>query len=97
MENSSIALIGIIVTPGSPTEKLNAILHDHGDYIIGRMGIPYRKDDMNIISVAVDAPLDVINAMSGKLGKLPGITTKTLYAAKPQNKNGSAKGDANVC
>jgi putative iron-only hydrogenase system regulator len=84
MTDSAIALIGIIVTEGSPTEKLNAILHDYSEYVIGRMGVPYHKANLNVISVAVDGPLDEINAMSGKLGRLPGITTKTVYAARPK-------------
>lgn len=77
-----VALIGIIVENLESAEKLNAILHQHGEYIIGRMGIPYRERCMSIISVAVDAPEDVISAMAGRLGMLPGVSAKIIYAKK---------------
>lgn len=77
--DTRIALIGIVVENLSSTQKLNAILHQYADYIIGRMGIPYRKRGISIISVAVDAPNDVISALSGKLGMLDGVSTKTIY------------------
>ena len=81
MENETrIALIGIIVEAMEATEQLNHILHDYSDFIIGRMGIPYREKNLSIISIAMDAPADVISALSGKLGMLPGISTKTIYA-----------------
>lgn len=75
-----IALIGIIVEDTQSVEKLNQLLHTYGNYIIGRMGIPYREQKVNIISVAMDAPQDTINALSGKIGRLPGITAKTVYS-----------------
>lgn len=75
-----VAIVGIIVEDSNSVEKLNSILHDYGDYIIGRMGLPYRQKGISIISIAVDAPQDTISALSGKLGKLPGISTKTLYS-----------------
>ena len=75
-----VALISVIVDSGADTEELNALLHDAGEYIIGRMGIPYRKKGINIISVAIDAPQDVISALSGRIGKLPGIASKTAYS-----------------
>ena len=75
-----VALIGIVVENLDSVEKLNGLLHDHGQYIIGRMGIPYEKKGVSIISVAVDAPQDVISALSGKLGKVEGITVKTIYS-----------------
>ncbi len=74
-----IAVIGIVVENTDSAEKLNAILHDYGDYIIGRMGIPYRQRQVNIISVAVDAPQDIISALSGKIGRLDGVTSKAVY------------------
>ena len=77
---SRVAIIGIIVEEESSVEKLNQILHEYGLYIIGRMGIPYPKKGINIISIAVDAPQDVISALSGKLGKLQGISIKTAYS-----------------
>ena len=75
-----VALIGIIVQDLESTEKINKILHEYGAYIIGRMGIPYRKNNISIISVVVDAPQDIINAMSGRLGKITAVNTKTVYA-----------------
>ncbi len=75
-----IALIGIIVENMESIEQLNHLLHEYGNYIIGRMGIPYRERGVNIISVAIDAPQDVINALSGKVGRLEGITAKTVYS-----------------
>jgi len=75
-----VALIGIVVEQYESAEKLNHILHEYGEYVIGRMGIPYREKNMNIISVAVDAPMDVISTLSGKLGMLPGVSSKTIYA-----------------
>lgn len=75
-----VAIIGIIVEDTGSIEKLNGIMHDYGEYIIGRMGLPYREKDINIISVAIDAPQDIISALSGKLGKLPGVSTKALYS-----------------
>lgn len=79
MENR-VALIGIVVENFDEVSELNSILHEYADYIIGRMGIPYKKRDVSIISVAIDAPGDVINALSGKIGKLSGVTSKTVYA-----------------
>ena len=75
-----IALIGIIVENPDSVEQLNHLLHEYGSFIVGRMGIPYEKKNVNIISVALDAPGDVISALSGKLGRLDGITAKTVYA-----------------
>ena len=75
-----VAVIAVIVREGSPVAALNELLHQYGGYIVGRMGVPYRVRGVNIISVAVDAPADVISALSGKLGKLPWITAKTVYA-----------------
>ena len=78
-----VAIIGIIVEDAGSVEKLNGILHDYGTYIIGRMGIPYKEKHINIISLAVDAPNDIISAMSGKLGKLPGVSAKAVYSKLP--------------
>ncbi len=80
MVETRIALIGIIVENMDSVEKLNRILHEYGPYIIGRMGIPYREKKVNIISVAIDAPQDVINALTGKIGALDGIGAKTVYS-----------------
>lgn len=65
---------------GSAVDKVNSILHDYSPYILGRMGIPYRTKGISIISIAVDAPQDIISTLSGKIGKLPGISAKTSYS-----------------
>ena len=75
-----IALIGIIVEDTSSAEKINHLLSTYGEYIIGRMGVPYREKGISIISVTIDAPNDVISALSGKLGMLPGVSSKTVYS-----------------
>ena len=74
-----VAVIAIIVENSDVTDKLNEYLHEAGEYIIGRMGIPYRKKNINVISVAIDAPSDVINSLSGRLGRLEGVSVKTAY------------------
>jgi putative iron-only hydrogenase system regulator len=79
-----VAIIGIIVENTESVEKMNLILHEYRDYIVGRMGIPYSKRHIQVISVIVDAPNDVISALSGKLGMLPDVTTKTIYSKTSQ-------------
>ena len=79
MENR-VALVGIVVENFNSVEVLNRILHEYSEYLIGRMGIPYKKRDVSVISIAMDAPGDVINALSGKIGRLDGISSKTIYA-----------------
>ena len=74
-----VALIGIIVENTDSVERLNKLLHEYGEYIIGRMGIPHRERRMNIISIVMDAPQEVINALSGKIGMLQGINSKVIY------------------
>lgn len=74
-----VALIGIIVENTDSVERLNHLLHEYGEYIIGRMGVPHREKRMNIISVVVDAPQEIISALSGKVGMLPGISSKVIY------------------
>ena len=76
-----VAVISIIVENPDMVEKLNALLHEYGEFVIGRMGIPYRKRGVSIISVAMDAPQSTIAALSGKIGALPGITVKTAYSS----------------
>ena len=78
---SRVAVMSIIVVNGESVELLNSILHTYGDYIIGRMGIPYKKRGVNIISVALDAPQDVISSLSGKIGNIEGVSVKTAYSA----------------
>lgn len=77
-----IALIGIIVENPDSVEQLNHLLHEYGIFIVGRMGIPYEKKNVNIISVAIDAPQDIISALSGRIGRLDGIGVKTVYSNK---------------
>ena len=76
-----VAVISIIVEDGDMVETINSLLHENARYIIGRMGIPYRERNVALISVAIDAPQDVISALSGKLGKLKGVTVKTAYSS----------------
>ena len=76
-----VAVMSIIVENPQMVEKLNAILHEHGDYIIGRMGIPYRKRKVSIIALALEAPQNTISSLAGKIGSLPGISVKTAYSS----------------
>ncbi|RDU25095.1 TM1266 family iron-only hydrogenase system putative regulator [Anaerosacchariphilus polymeriproducens] len=75
-----VALIGIIVENLECVKELNDILHEYCQFIIGRMGLPYSKRDISIISVAIDAPNSTINALSGKIGKLQGVSVRTIYS-----------------
>lgn len=75
-----VAVIGIIVENKESVQELNAILHEYGEYIIGRMGVPYRARGISVISVAVDAPQTAISALSGKIGSLAGVSAKTAYS-----------------
>lgn len=75
-----VAVVAVIVQEGAAVTALNDLLHQYGKHIIGRMGVPYHAKGVNIISVAMDAPGDVISALSGRLGRLPGVTAKTVYA-----------------
>ena len=79
MENR-IAVMSIIVEDPQAVETLNALLHQYGEYIIGRMGIPYRKRQVNIISIAMDAPQDTISTLAGKVGALQGVSVKTAFS-----------------
>ncbi len=75
-----VAVMSIIVENPESVEKLNAILHEFGEFIIGRMGIPYRKRKISIISIALDAPQNTISSLAGKIGSLPGVSVKTAYS-----------------
>ena len=75
-----VAVMGIIVEDSESAEQLNAVLHRYADYIIGRMGIPYREKKIHIVSIAVDAPQDVISALVGKIGAIEDISVKTAYS-----------------
>lgn len=76
-----VAVMSIIVENSEMVEKLNSLLHEYGEYIIGRMGIPYRKRKVNIIAIALDAPQNTISSLSGKIGSLKGISVKTAYSS----------------
>lgn len=76
-----VCVMGIIVEKVDTVDKLNSLLHDYGSYIIGRMGIPYREKNINIISIAIDAPQNIISTLSGKIGGLDGISVKTAYSS----------------
>ncbi|MDD3220989.1 MAG: iron-only hydrogenase system regulator [Clostridia bacterium] len=78
--DTRIAVIGIIIENPQAVEKLNAILHEYSEYILGRMGIPHQKRNLSIISIVIDAPQNVVSALSGKLGMLPDVSTKTVYS-----------------
>ena len=75
-----VAVMAIIVEKEGEVEQLNAVLHEYGEHIIGRMGIPYRKKGINIVSIALDAPQDTISALAGKLGNIEGLSVKTAYS-----------------
>ena len=75
-----VAIVGIIVEDRDAAARINGLLHEYGEYIIGRMGIPYREKQMNIISVVLDAPQGAISALSGKLGMIPGVSSKCTYS-----------------
>ena len=81
-QETRIVVIGIIVEDKNMVSEINQLLHEYGEFIIGRMGLPYEKKGVNIISVIGDAPMDKISALSGKLGRLPGISAKALYSKR---------------
>ena len=74
------AVIAIIVKENESAQQINAVLHEYNDIIIGRMGIPYRQKGISIISIAVDAPQDEINSLAGRIGRIRGVTAKTVYS-----------------
>ena len=79
-KETRVAVIAIVLDNNEFSAKVNELLHEYGDYIIGRMGIPYKAKGINLISVAVDAPQDEISALSGKLGRLEGVSVKNAYS-----------------
>ena len=89
--DTRVAVISIIVSKEEAVEKLNTLLHNYAQYIIGRMGLPYRAKNVNIICVAVDAPNDAISALSGKLGSIEGVSVKTAYSNVISEKNRTMK------
>lgn len=84
MDETRVALIGIIVSDGEAAEKINAVFHDYREYIIGRMGLPYKERGISIISITMDAPQSVISAVAGKLGMIKYVSSKTIYARLPE-------------
>ena len=76
--DGKIAVVAIIVSDTGAVERINALLHDFGDYIIGRLGLPYKQKNVNVISVVMDAPQEIINSLSGKLGMINGVSSKVL-------------------
>ena len=78
--SSRVAVVSIIIENPEAVEDVNRLLHEASGYIIGRMGVPYREKKINIISVAMDAPQDIISALSGSIGRLRGVSTKTAYS-----------------
>lgn len=81
MENTRIALIGIIVEDLSVYQSVNDLLHEYSEYIVGRFGIPYRQKKVSIMSIVIDAPHNLISTLSGKLGMIEGISVKTTYTS----------------
>lgn len=75
-----VALIAVVVENKNSAEKLNAVIHEYGRYIIGRMGIPYEKKNISVISIALDATQDVISSLAGRIGRLDGVSAKTVYS-----------------
>ncbi len=75
-----VAVISIIVEDAESVAALNELLHEYGEYVIGRLGIPYRAKNINIISIAIDAPQDQINTLTGRIGKLHGVSAKAAYS-----------------
>ena len=82
MDENKIAVVAIISHDFDSSEKINALLHDFGGFIVSRMGIPYRDKGVNVISVVLDAPAPVINGLTGKLGMIKGVSAKALYSGK---------------
>ena len=75
-----VAVIGIIIENPEAVDAVNSILHENASFILGRMGIPYREKGINIISIAIDAPQDIISQLSGKIGRIKGVSAKTAYS-----------------
>lgn len=90
MEENRMALIAIIVENPDSTNEMNAVLHEYASFIIGRMGIPYRERNIAMVSIAMDAPINTINALTGKLGRISGITAKAVCSNAIQ-KEGKSK------
>ena len=79
-KENRISVVSILVSDRSVSEEVNAVLSEYGDYIVGRMGIPYREKNVSVLSVVVDAPVEVTNAMTGKIGKMKEVSVKALFS-----------------
>ncbi len=79
MEEKRLAILGIFIREPTRSEAVNALLHEYGAYIVGRLGVPYRERGLSVIAVIVDAPNDQISALSGRLGRIPGVQAKAMY------------------
>lgn len=90
-EETRVAVISMIISCEDSAGEINSLLHGCREYIIGRMGIPYREKGLNIINVVLDAPMDVVSALSGRLGRLPGVTAKAVYSRLSADKTESRK------
>ena len=80
MEEKRIAVLSVIVEKRESAEQLNSYLSAYGEYIVGRMGIPYREKEVSVLCIILDAPVSVTNALTGKIGQLDGVTAKTLFS-----------------
>ena len=78
-QNNRIAVVSILVTDRSVSEKVNGFLFEYGEWILGRMGIPYKEKGVSVLSVVMDAPVEITNALTGKLGRLSGVSVKALF------------------
>ena len=78
-KQTRIAIISIIVTDKTVTGQVNALLSEFGDYILGRMGLPYKEKSVSVLSVVLDAPMEIVNALTGKIGKVNGVSVKALF------------------
>lgn len=85
MEETRVAVISMIISREESVSAINSLLHEFRDSIIGRMGIPYRQKGLNIIIVVLDAPMNIVSGLSGKLGRLEGVTVKAVYSPKKGN------------
>ena len=79
MEDTRIAVLSIIVEDSESTAKLNEMIHDYAEYVVGRMGIPYKEKGVSVLSVVLDAPVEITNALTGKLGKIENVSVKALF------------------
>ena len=78
-QNNRIAVVSVLVADRSVSEKVNGFLSEYGEWILGRMGIPYKEKGVSVLSVVMDAPVEVTNSLTGKLGRLPGVSVKALF------------------